>query len=196
MKIVAIDFETANQSRISMCAASVAVFEDGVLVESPCWLVKPPQGHGWFIPEWTNDIHGISHVDVRHAPAFSNIAGEFLARLASADIIVAHNARFDMDVLRQTLDHFQIPQPAFRYLCTCTLARRVWPELPNHQLNTMATHIGHKFRHHHAQDDAVAAGTVFLAMMKKFEVGCPAALCSKAGIECSTFTFDETSHDK
>lgn len=165
MKIASIDFETANHSRVSMCAASVAVFEDGELIESPYWLVKPPQGHGWFIPEWTNDLHGISHEDVRHAPEFSHIAAEFLSRLTNADIVVAHNARFDMEVLRQTLDHFQLPRPAFRHLCTCTLARRVWPELPNHRLNTVAAHIGHEFRHHHAQDDAVAAGRVMLEMM-------------------------------
>ncbi len=173
MKIASIDFETANHSRVSMCAASVAVFEDGVLVESPYWLVKPPQGHGWFLPEWTRDLHGISHVDVRHAPEFSHIADEFLTRLTSADIVVAHNARFDMEVLRQTLDHFQLPRPAFRYLCTCTLASRVWPELPNHRLNTVAAHIGHEFRHHHAQDDAVAAGEVMLAMMKRLEIDQP-----------------------
>jgi len=173
MKIVAIDFETANHSRISMCAASVAVFEDGELIESPYWLVKPPKGYGWFIEEWTKEIHGLSHRDVHHAPEFSQIADEFLSRLTSADFVVAHNARFDLDVLRQTLDHFQIPQPAFHYLCTCTLARRVWPELPNHQLSTVAAHIGHKFQHHHAQDDAVAAGRVMLEVMTRMQIGQP-----------------------
>lgn len=190
MKIASIDFETANHSRVSMCAASVAVFEDGALVESPYWLVKPPKGHGWFLEEWTEEIHGISHLDVLHAPEFPQIAAEFLECLTSADIVIAHNARFDMEVLRQTLDHFDLPKPSFSYLCTCALARHVWPELPNHRLNTLAAHIGHEFRHHHAQDDAVAAGKIMLAMMKRFEVGCSAALCSKAGIECSMFHSD------
>lgn len=171
MRIASIDFETANYSRVSMCAASVAVFENGELLESPYWLVKPPQGHGWFKPEWTQEIHGISHLDVVGAPEFSEVAPAFLGHLTSADIIVAHNARFDMEVLRQTLDHFQIPQPTFRYFCTCTLARRVWPELPNHRLNTLAAHIGCELQHHHAQSDAVAAGKLMLAMIGQLRAG-------------------------
>lgn len=94
-----------------------------------------------------------------------------MGHLTSADIIVAHNARFDMEVLRQTLDHFQIPQPTFRYFCTCTLARRVWPELPNHRLNTLAAHIGCELQHHHAQSDAVAAGKLMLAMIGQLRAG-------------------------
>ena len=74
MKIVAIDFETANRSPLSACALGLAIFEDHELVESPYWLIKPPKGHGWFIEEWTEDIHGISWFDVRDKPEFSNIA--------------------------------------------------------------------------------------------------------------------------
>ena len=48
MKIVAIDFETANYSPLSACALGLAIFEDHKLVESPYWLIKPPKGHGWF----------------------------------------------------------------------------------------------------------------------------------------------------
>ena len=170
MNIACIDFETANDRRTSMCAASVAVFENGELVESPYWLVKPPKGHGWFNPEWTRDIHGLSWFDVQDAPEFSAIAPAFLAHLAKADVVVAHHAAFDMDVLKQTLAHFNLPCPNFEYLCTCRLARRVWPDLPNHKLNTLAAHIGHEFQHHHAQADAETAGKVLLAIMKHLKV--------------------------
>jgi DNA polymerase III subunit epsilon len=187
MKIASIDFETANHSRISMCAASVAVFEDGALVESRYWLVKPPKGHGWFIPDWTSGIHGISHLDVLHAPEFPQIAAAFLERLTSADIVIAHNARFDMEVLRQTLVHFQLPQPCFSHLCTCALARRIWPELTDHKLNTLAAHIGHEFNHHHAQSDAEAAGQVLLAMMKHAKAKTLHELLQKLGVEPNCF---------
>jgi DNA polymerase III subunit epsilon len=165
MKIACIDFETANHSAVSMCAASVAIFQDGELVESPYWLVKPPKGHGFFLPEWTEGCHGLSWFDVQDAPEFSVIASELLELLTKADIVVAHNAPFDMRVMKQTLEHFDLPSPEFQYLCTYRLAARVWPELPNHQLSTVAAHIGHEFQHHHAQSDAEAAGRVLLAMM-------------------------------
>jgi len=186
MKIASIDFETANDRRTSMCAASVAVFENGKLVESPYWLVKPPKGHGWFIPEWTRDIHGLSWFDVQDAPEFPQIATAFLELLTSADIVIAHYARFDMEVLMQTLDHFQLPKPTFRYLCTCTLARRVWPELPNHRLNTLAAHIGCELQHHHAQSDAVAAGRVMLAAMSQLHVSTIQDLANLNGMQMAS----------
>jgi DNA polymerase III subunit epsilon len=184
MNFTGIDFETANYSDASICAAGLAVFENGELAESPYWLVRPPKGHGWF--QFT-DCHGLTHLDVLDAPEFSAIAPEFLDRLAVADIVIAHNASFDMGKLRGTLAHFDIPCPSFDYLCTCRLAKRVWPELPNHQLGTLAAHIGHKFRHHHAQDDAETAGRVLLAMMKHKNASSPRELLQMVGMEPERF---------
>ncbi|MCF7787059.1 MAG: hypothetical protein K9N47_13115 [Prosthecobacter sp.] len=187
MNIASIDFETANHSPVSMCAASVAVFENSELVESPYWLVKPPKGHGFFLPEWTESCHGLSWFDVQHSPEFSAIAPELLERLTKADIVIAHNAEFDMRVLKQTLDHFNLPSPDFQYLCTYRLAARVWPELVNHQLNVLAKHIGLEFQHHHAQADAEAAGRLLLAMMRKINISDLDALIQRTGIPLQMF---------
>ena len=73
MNLVSIDFETANTSRVSICAAGMAVFVDGVLAESPYWLVRPPKGHGWFREDFI-ECHGLTHLDVLDAPEFSAIA--------------------------------------------------------------------------------------------------------------------------
>jgi len=186
MTITSIDFETANPSRVSICAAGMAVFENGSLTETPFWLVRPPKGHGWF---WDGFIecHGLTHLDVLGAPEFPAIAPEFLARLSRSDLVIAHNAVFDFGHLCETLDHFGLPRPGFDYLCTCNLARRVWPELPNHQLNTLAAHIGHDFNHHHAQADAETARRVFLAMMKHANANTLRELLQKAGMEPTRF---------
>lgn len=166
MRIVSIDFETANSSRISICAAGMAIFENGVLSEILSWLIRPPKGHGWFREDFI-ECHGLTHFHVMNAPEFPAIAPEFLQRLGCADLVIAHNAAFDIEHLRHTLNHFGLSCPEFNYLCTCNLARRVWPELPNHKLSTLAAHIGHKFQHHHAQSDAETAGRVLLAIMKQ-----------------------------
>ncbi len=186
MTIVSIDFETANTSRVSICAAGMAVFVDGVLTETPYWLVRPPKGHGWFREEFI-ECHGLTHLDVLNASEFSAIAQEFLARLARAHLVVAHNAAFDIGHLRETLNHFGLACPEFDYLCTCQLARRIWPELPNHKLNTVAAHIGLEFSHHHAQADAEAAGHVLLAMMKQVNATTLAELLQKSGAETQRF---------
>ncbi len=57
MTITSLDFETANYSRVSICAAGMAVFVDGNLTESPYWLVRPPKGHGWFREDFIECHH-------------------------------------------------------------------------------------------------------------------------------------------
>ena len=166
MKISSLDFETANQSDASICAAGVAVFVDGELIETRHWLVRPPRGHGWFREDFI-EIHGITHEDVQDAPEFPAVAQELLPFLTAADFVIAHNAQFDIRKLNGTLTHFGILCPSFSTLCTCQAARRAWPELPNHKLSTVADHIGHTFRHHHPLDDAEAAGRVLSAIIKE-----------------------------
>lgn len=195
MNFVSLDFETANPSRVSICAAGMAVFEDGNLTEAPYWLVRPPKGHGWF-HEIFIEYHGLTHLDVLDAPEFSAIAPEFLARLNRADLVIAHNAAFDLGHLRDTLDHFGLPRPEFDYLCTCNLAKRIWPELPNHQLSTLTAHIGHEFNHHHAQSDAEAAGRVLLAMMKQVNASTPRELLQWAGMVPKQFFQENLNHSK
>jgi len=186
MRITSLDFETANYSRLSICAAGLAVFEEGELVESPYWLVRPPKGHGSFRDNFTA-IHGLTWSDVEDAPEFCGIAEDLVERLTRADLVVAHNASFDIGHLRETLDYFGMPQPTFDYVCTCQLARRVWPELPNHRLSTLTKHIGHKLNHHQAQSDAEAAGRVLLAMIKEANANTPQECLNKAGMESKRF---------
>jgi len=164
MRLVAIDFETANYGKLSACAVGLAIFDNGELIESPYWLIKPPKGHGWFKPERTQDIHGISWFDVKDQLEFGIIAPEIIRHLEAADIVVAHKASFDLGVLRALLEHCQLPAPAFQHRCTLELSRQTWPDLPNHQLSTLATHLGIELNHHHAQSDAIAAGRLMLAM--------------------------------
>jgi DNA polymerase-3 subunit epsilon len=186
MNFVSLDFETANYSRVSICAAGLAVFEDGQLTETPYWLVRPPKPHGWFLPRFI-ECHHLTHLDVLDAPEFPSIAPDLLARLIRADLVIAHNAPFDIGHLRKTLDYFELSRPEFDYVCTCQLAKRVWPELPDHKLGTLAAHIGHEFNHHHAQSDAEAAGRVLLAMMKQSNASTPRELLHKAGLQPQRF---------
>src|ERR1017187_3978245 len=185
MNFTSIDFETANTSEASICAAGIAVFEDDKLAESPYWLVRPPKGCGWF--QFT-ECHGLTWFDVQNAPEFSAIAPEVLARLTRADIVIAHKADFDIRMLKGTLQHFGLACPAFDYLCTLRVAKKVWPELPNHRLDTLAAHIGHEFHHHHAQADAESAGRVLLAMMKHTNTKTPRELFQMTGLALDHFS--------
>jgi DNA polymerase III subunit epsilon len=187
MTFTSIDFETANYSRASICAAGIACFEDGKLVESLYWLVRPPKGHGWFLPEFTENCHGLAWFDVQDAPEFPAIAPALLERLTRSNVVIAHNAQFDISALQATLQHFGLPCPEFNYLCTYRLATRIWPDLPDHRLNTVAAHIGHEFHHHHAQADAETAGRVLLAIMKYVNAKALADLSLITGVTAQQF---------
>jgi DNA polymerase III subunit epsilon len=195
MKIASLDFETANQSRVSVCSAGVALFEDNRLVESKSWMIKPPKGYGFFLPDWTEEFHGLNWFSVKDSPEFPAAAAEIIPRLVQADIVIAHNASFDMSVLEQTLQHFQLSCPSFHYLCTCRLARVVWPDLPNHKLDTLAEHIDHDFQHHEAEADAVAAGRVLLAMMQHLGATTLEHLIENTGLQPEDFAIAVQEHN-
>ena len=95
----AIDFETANSSSGSACAVGLARVRDGRVVETAGWLIKPPPGHDRFFDVNTR-IHGIREEDVAGAKTWSDQLGDLMA-FAGTDVLVAHNAGFDMNVLRQ-----------------------------------------------------------------------------------------------
>ena len=153
---IAIDFETANEQRASACALGIAVAEGGRVVHSRAWLIRPPEMR--FVP-FNMGIHGISPKDVMGAPEFIDI-WPVLQKYLDGRVVVAHNAGFDMSVLRNTLDVYGLVSTPFKYTCTVSIAKTVWPDLVNHRLNTVSRHLGLELKHHDPRDDAAAAATI------------------------------------
>jgi DNA polymerase-3 subunit epsilon len=175
---IALDFETANEQRASVCAVGVARVQDGQVVERRSWLVRPPEMRFNSI---NISIHGITAEDVVDAPLFDELWPE-IEPILTAGTVIAHNAGFDMSVLRHTLEAYGVPFPPIRYLCTVTLARAAWPTLPNHKLNTVSAHLGLSLNHHDAEEDAVACAGVSLHCCKAYGVTTLDDLADKLGI--------------
>lgn len=150
MEFTAIDFETATGARDSACSVAVVHVADGAVADSYHTLIRPP---GNIYSSFNISIHGITGEDTEDARDFAGIWPE-LSSLLSGRIVAAHNAPFDMGVLKACLARYDLPWPKFSYVDTVAIARRVWPELPNHKLNTVAEHLGLHFRHHDALEDA------------------------------------------
>lgn len=157
MNFTAIDFETANSRRASICSVGVVVVRDGRMVDSFEQLIRPEPL--WFDP-FNVSIHGIREADVRRAPRFGDFWPELRRRLTGP--IVAHNAAFDVSVLRHTLDEIGVPYPKTDYFCTRVISRLVWPGRPTYALNHVADMLGVAFRHHNAEEDARACARVAL----------------------------------
>ena len=93
--------------------------------------------------------------DVAGSPTFDEIWLE-VGPLVQQSTIVAHNASFDMGVLRGTLASCRIQHPLFQYFCSVSLAKRIWPHMPKFDLKTLCTRNGIPLVHHRAGNDAEA----------------------------------------
>lgn len=167
MKCVAIDFETANSSRVSVCAMGIAVVDGHEIVERASWLIRPPE---LYFNPYNTYIHGITESDVADKPEFHELWGD-IRQYFQGRLMIAHNASFDISVLRHVLDVYDIPYPSFRYLCTLAIARRAWPRLPSYSLDAISEHLGITFKHHDAEEDAVACAKVALRACSQLGVG-------------------------
>lgn len=78
--------------------------------------------------------------------------------------VVAHNASFDMSVLRHGLDSCGLEYPTAEYFCTLLMSRAHWPELPAYSLPVLSAYCSVPLDHHSAESDAQAAAGVLLHM--------------------------------
>lgn len=157
MNFTAIDFETANSSRGSACAVGFCTVQDGQIVRCDQRLIRPEPL--CFSP-FNVSIHGITETDVADAPAFAKLWPEMLASISGP--LVAHNASFDISVIRRSLDDAGLEYPELDYYCTRVMAKLAWPGMPTYGLDHLAQHIGLSFQHHNAAEDAKACAVVAL----------------------------------
>jgi DNA polymerase-3 subunit epsilon len=155
---IAIDFETATAKRDSACSIGMAACRNGSIMGTYKQLLKPPRNE--YLP-LNIGIHGIKPSDTRNAPTIADIHANGLGDLLEAEVpLVAHNASFDMSVLRESLAHHGIQTTWIAATCTVELARTMYPTLNNHKLNTVAKHIGYPLIHHDPISDAMAAAAI------------------------------------
>lgn len=183
MNFTSIDFETANGSRNSACSVAVVVIEHGKMVDSYNTLIKPPEMN--FEPG-NIKIHGITPDMVENAPTFAEIWNELRGYLDNR-IVIAHNAFFDMGVLRNCIWEYHLAKPHFTTACTVQISRKVWPDLPNHKLNTLGDFFKIKFHHHDALDDAKVCAKIPLVAGREIKVNSMEELLNKINLPAKAF---------
>lgn len=159
MDFLALDFETATPQPDSPCELGIAIVRGGVVREVCNWLIKP-RYWPYFSP-YNVAVHGIRPEDVAGAPRWEGIWEE-VAAVLHEQTVVAHNAAFDMSVLRSTLASHGLSHPTFQYFCSVSLCRKVWPGHPSYGLKPMCDLHGIRFRHHRAGNDAEATAELVL----------------------------------
>jgi len=180
MNFVTIDFETAKYSRESACSVGLVKYIDGKVVDTFYSLIRPPSFY--IRPDFT-EIHGLTVDDVKDAPTFADLWDSAIKPFIGDFPLAAHNAPFDMGVLWAVLEWYELETPELKYFCTCSLARRTWPNLESHALTALAKNFGIVYNAHNALDDAMTCGKLVLMSAEKFGSANVAQLLATAGIE-------------
>lgn len=166
LNFTAIDFETANEQRSSACAIGIVCIEDGIITEQRYHLIKPP---GLYFNPYNIAIHGIRKADVMDQPTFGEL-WPAIRHYFEDRMVIAHNASFDMSVLRAVLDYYELPYPNLHYGCTCIMSRKQWPGV-SHRLNDIAAMLDIDFLHHHALEDAQACAQIAMHILEQHHTG-------------------------
>jgi DNA polymerase-3 subunit epsilon len=162
MNFTAIDFETANGKRNSACSLGLVRVENGQITDRRHWLISPPE---MYFHPMNVSIHGITEDDVANKPSFNFIWDEVESYI-QGNMLIAHNAGFDISVLKACLETYGIPIPDFDYMCTVQISRNLWPGMPNHKLNTLAHIFNIPLKHHDALEDTIACAKIAIKACK------------------------------
>lgn len=164
---VVLDVETTGlrptANRVIEVAAFRVAARDGRtrILDEFVTLVNPEQP----LPPTIVRLTGITPAMVARAPRFCEIADQLLAFVGSR-VLVAHNARFDLAFLDAEFQRACALSLRPPHLCTLALSRRLFPELPNHRLPTVAQYMGLEMpTWHRARSDAWTTAHLFLRLL-------------------------------
>jgi DNA polymerase-3 subunit epsilon len=146
----AIDFETAQGKRWSICQVGLVRIENGSIVEKLNLLVCPPDNLYF---NMNTQIHGISAKHTFRSPHFKYIWPEMKPFIEN-QTVVAHNGAFDFNCLSQTLSYYNLEQPVFNQACTYKIFGK--------GLSACCSEHKIALNHHDALSDALACAHLYL----------------------------------
>ncbi|MCE2949543.1 MAG: hypothetical protein LXA50_21065 [Betaproteobacteria bacterium] len=164
---VLLDLETTGASPARDRITEIGLVEIGPGLPDPArgeppvtWstLVRP----GMPIPPFIAGLTGIDDDMVASAPRFVDLAAD-LARRLEGKVLVAHNVRFDYGFLCAEFERVGIPF-ALPALCSAKLSRKLYPQYPRHNLDSLISRHGLQCsERHRALGDARVIGDFLVA---------------------------------
>lgn len=152
----AIDFETAQGYRWSICQVGLIRVEKGIITKELNILVQPPNNYYW---SRFTDIHGISAQDTFKSPTFDVVWNQIEPYITNENVIAHNGFGFDFPVLSNTLEYYGLSTPEYNKFCTYKI----------YKSNLADLCMEHKIplNHHDALSDARACAELFLRYLKK-----------------------------
>lgn len=163
-RVVAIDFETANAKRESVCSIGFVVQEDNKILFEKEILVNPKCEFS----KRNIKIHNITPMDVVDCPDWSEAWPEVQQYITSDTLVIAHNLRsMELPCIRKECERYNMSIPNFAKprskmaYDTLKLAQDLLPSAENHKLATLTKMYNIELEHHNALSDAKACLKLF-----------------------------------
>lgn len=162
MRFFALDVETANPDQSSICQIGLALSKNGNIVKSWNWLINPED----YFDHFNVAIHGITEEQVSDAKLYNEIHDELL-NIISTDIVIHHTA-FDKVAINSVCNKYQLTPPEITWVDSARVVRRVYPEFRSkgYGLGNLSKHFGIEFKHHDAEEDAIATAKILNHCLK------------------------------
>jgi len=152
----AIDFETAQGYRWSICQVGLVRVENGIITDKLSILVQPPGNYYWdkFI-----DIHGITPETTANAPTFAHVWKQLEPYITNQNVVAHNGFCFDFHCLEQTLLYYHITPQEFTGHDTYKLYKT--------DLASLCRMHKIPLNHHDALSDAMACAELFGRWLEK-----------------------------
>lgn len=167
-KIVVFDLETTGLSPwqgAQVIEIGAVTIQGGKIIDEFQSLINPEVP----IPKEVQNIHGITEAMLAGQPGPSEVFSNFYQHIEGA-VLVAHNAKFDLNFLRVEMANLGLGITN-RWQCTLQMSRRLFPELPNYRLETVARFLSGDLPldriRHRALDDARLVARIWLEMVQR-----------------------------
>ena len=107
----AIDFETANEQRTSVCSVGIVIVREGEIVDTYYSLIRPEPEYYTY---WNTRVHGLTLADTAKAPIFPTVWQE-IAPLIEGLPLIAHNKGFDESCLKAVFRTYSLDYPDYEF---------------------------------------------------------------------------------
>jgi DNA polymerase III subunit epsilon len=162
-----LDVETANPDQSAICQIGIAMFRDGLLVDTWKSYIDPQDYfHRRFI-----EIHGITPEHVKRKPTFPKVY-DVLRKMLEKNIVV-HHSPFDRVAFGKAFDKYDLEPFEVQWLDSVRVARQAFGDgrlAGGYNLANLASYLDIEFRHHDALEDAITCGKIVVAASRKKSV--------------------------
>lgn len=161
---VAIDVETTGLSPIEneLIEVSAIKYKGKERIETFSTLIKPKVS----IPSKITGITGITNEMVNNSPQVEEVMPKLIEFIGNSPI-VAHNANFDYKFIQSYSNNSFSKN---KVIDTVAISRKMYPNLPNHRLGTIAKEIGiTEDGFHRAEFDCECCAKIYIKSLESEE---------------------------